>query len=46
MTSLDQGVAIMGLWGHPPGKRGDFLASWFAICGEGFDFVGEENSGV
>jgi hypothetical protein len=45
-TSLDQGEAIMGLWGRPPEKSDHFLGFWFAVCGEGFEFVGEENPGV
>jgi hypothetical protein len=33
----------MGPRGHPPEKRGFILRLFFAVEGEGFDFVCEEN---
>jgi hypothetical protein len=44
-TSLDQGEAIMGVKHHPPEKQDHFLPSVLVKCGEGFDFVREENCG-
>jgi hypothetical protein len=36
----------MGWRESPPEKTDSILRFWCAICGEGFDFAGEENLGV